>query len=93
MYKISKLSQYNEKNLNVYYCKHLDFMDIKEKFGLKLKTLRKEKGLSQEKLAERSGLNRSYISGIEQGKRNVSLEVMEKLVEALGAGIGELVDF
>ncbi|WP_194775022.1 helix-turn-helix domain-containing protein [Pararhodonellum marinum] len=68
-------------------------MDIKEKFGLKLKTLRKEKGLSQEKLAERSGLNRSYISGIEQGKRNVSLEVMEKLVEALGAGIGELVDF
>ena len=68
-------------------------MDIKEKFGLRLKTLRKEKGLSQEELAERSGLNRPYISGIEQGKRNVSLEVMEKLSEALGVGIGGLVEF
>ena len=68
-------------------------MDIKEKFGLRLKALRKEKGLSQEELAERSGLNRPYISGIEQGKRNVSLEVMEKLADALGVGIGELVDF
>lgn len=68
-------------------------MDIKDKFGLRLKTLRKEKGLSQEELAERSGLNRPYISGIEQGKRNVSLEVMEKLAKALGVGIGELVDF
>ena len=68
-------------------------MDIKEKFGQRLKTLRKEKGLSQEELAERSGLNRPYISGIEQGKRNVSLEVMEKLAEALGMGMGELVRF
>ncbi|WP_194976998.1 helix-turn-helix domain-containing protein [Aquiflexum lacus] len=68
-------------------------MDIKEKFGIRLKTLRKEKGLSQEELAERSGLNRPYISGIEQGKRNVSLEVMDKLAEALKVGIGELVDF
>jgi transcriptional regulator with XRE-family HTH domain len=68
-------------------------MNIKEKFGLRLKTLRKAKGLSQEELAERSGLNRPYISGIEKGKRNVSLEVMEKLAGALGVGLGELVDF
>lgn len=64
-------------------------MDIKEKFGNRLKNLRKEKGLSQEELALKSGLNRPYISGIEQGKRNVSLEVMEKLAEALGVEIGE----
>ncbi len=68
-------------------------MDIKEKFGQRLKTLRKAKGLSQEELAERSYLNRPYISGIEQGKRNVSLEVMEKLAEALGVAVGELVKF
>lgn len=68
-------------------------MDIKEKFGNRLKALRKEKGLSQEELAERSGLNRPYISGIEKGKRNVSLEVMEKLAEALGVGMGELIEF
>jgi transcriptional regulator with XRE-family HTH domain len=65
-------------------------MTITEKFGIKLKTLRKEKGLSQEELAERSGLNRPYISGIEQGKRNVSLEVIEKLAGALGVEIQEL---
>lgn len=68
-------------------------MDIKEKFGNRLKALRKEKGLSQEELALKSGLNRPYISGIEKGKRNVSLEVMEKLAEALGVGIGELIEF
>lgn len=68
-------------------------MNIKEKFGNRLKALRKEKGLSQEELAEKSGLNRPYISGIEQGKRNVSLEVMEKLAEALEVEMKELVDF
>lgn len=68
-------------------------MDIKEKFGQRLKTLRKEKGLSQEELAERSGLNRPYISGIEQGKRNVSLEVIEKLAGALDTGIIDLFKF
>lgn len=68
-------------------------MDIKEKFGNRLKALRKEKGLSQEELALKSSLNRPYISGIEQGKRIVSLEVMEKLAEALGVEIGELVMF
>jgi len=62
-------------------------MDIKEKFGIRLRTLRKEKGLSQEELALKSGLNRSYISGIEKGKRNVSLEVMEKLSESLSITI------
>jgi transcriptional regulator with XRE-family HTH domain len=65
-------------------------MDIKEKFGRRIRLLRKEKGFSQEELAERSGLNRPYISAIEQGKRNVSLEVMEKLAGALGIEIDQL---
>jgi transcriptional regulator with XRE-family HTH domain len=65
-------------------------MDIKEKFGQRVKSLRKEKGMSQEELAEKSGLNRPYISAIEQGKRNVSLEVMEKLAEAMGVIIKDL---
>ncbi|SFB40232.1 helix-turn-helix domain-containing protein [Algoriphagus aquimarinus] len=65
-------------------------MDIKEIFGEKVKLLRKGKELSQEELALKSGLNRPYISGIEQGKRNVSLEVMEKLAEALEIHIKEL---
>lgn len=64
-------------------------MDIKESFGQRVKLLRKGKGLSQEDLAEKSGLNRPYISAIEQGKRNVSLEVIEKLAEALEIAIKE----
>lgn len=64
-------------------------MEIKERFGQKVKQLRKAKDLSQEDLAERSGLNRPYISAIEQGKRNVSLEVIEKLAEALEIEIKE----
>ena len=58
-------------------------MDIKKDFGKRLMQLRKERKISQETLAELSGLNRPYISGIEQGKRNVSLEVMESLAKAL----------
>ncbi|QYH38461.1 helix-turn-helix transcriptional regulator [Algoriphagus sp. NBT04N3] len=65
-------------------------MDIKEKFGQRIRLVRKEKGLSQEELAEKSGLNRPYISAIEQGKRNVSLEVMEKLAVALETEINLL---
>ncbi len=58
-------------------------MDIKKDFGLRLMQLRKERKMSQETLSELSGLNRPYISGIEQGKRNVSLEVIESLAKAL----------
>ncbi len=58
-------------------------MDIKEEFGKRLNQLRKERKMSQEKLAELSELNRPYISAIEQGKRNISLEVISKLAQAL----------
>jgi len=62
-------------------------MDIKQEFGKRLNKLRKEKKISQETLAELSGLNRPYISAIEQGKRNVSIEVIEKLAQALNIEI------
>jgi transcriptional regulator with XRE-family HTH domain len=64
-------------------------MDIKKEFGKRLYQLRKEKKMSQETLAELSELNRPYISAIEQGKRNVSLEVIEKLARALEIEIRE----
>ena len=57
-------------------------MDIKQEFGKRLNQLRKEKKMSQEQLAELSELNRPYISAIEQGKRNVSVEMIEKLAKA-----------
>ncbi|WP_339756782.1 helix-turn-helix transcriptional regulator [Algoriphagus aquimarinus] len=65
-------------------------MDVKENFGLRIKEIRKLRGMSQEKLAVLSGLDRSYISGIEQGKRNASLEVIAKLAKVLEINIKEL---
>lgn len=58
-------------------------MNIKEKFGQKVKTLREEKTMSIEHLANISNVDRNYISDIEKGKRNVSIEIMEKIITAL----------
>lgn len=55
-------------------------MNIKEKFGNKVKALREEKGFSIEQLANISNVDRNYISDIEKGKRNVSIEIIEKIV-------------
>lgn len=58
-------------------------MDIKEKFGLKVKELREQKEFSIEYLANISNVDRTYISDIEKGKRNVSIQIMEKIIIAL----------
>lgn len=58
-------------------------MDIKVAYGNKVRQIRKDKGVSQEKLAELAELDRTYISDIENGKRNVSIETMFKIANAL----------
>ena len=63
------------------------------KFGLHIKALRKNKNLSQEQLASLSELDRTYISGIERGKRNVSLLNIIKISEALNLKASALLDF
>lgn len=65
-------------------------MDIKKKFGKKVKLLRIEKGWSQEKLALTADLDRTYIPSIESGRRNVSITVIEKLAGAFKIEISEL---
>ena len=62
-------------------------MDIKEKFGNRLKQLRIAKNLSQEAVAHLADLDRTYISNIERGDRNVSIIVIEKLANALDVKI------
>ncbi|KHT58461.1 hypothetical protein RJ45_25320 [Photobacterium gaetbulicola] len=62
-------------------------------FGLHIKQLRKEAALSQEELAARSGLDRTYISGIERGLRNVSLINLFKLANALNVAPETLLAF
>jgi transcriptional regulator with XRE-family HTH domain len=62
-------------------------MNIKIKFGNKIKELRKNAEISQEELAYLSGIDRTYISSIEKGDRNVSIAIVEKLSQALKVSI------
>ncbi|MEQ9426325.1 MAG: helix-turn-helix transcriptional regulator [Cyclobacteriaceae bacterium] len=67
-------------------------MDVKKRFGNKIKQLRLDRGISQEKLAELSGIDRTYIPGIEKGERNVSIIVVEKLSIALRVQMSDLLE-
>lgn len=58
-------------------------LTIEKKFGNKLREFRKQKKLSQEQLALKSCLHRTYISDIERGSRNVSIRNIEKIARAL----------
>lgn len=64
--------------------------NIKLKFGQKVKELRIENGYSQEKFAEIADLDRTYIPSIESGKRNVSIQVIEKIAKAFNVSISDL---
>ena len=66
-------------------------MDTLKRFGDKVRELRIKKGLSQEQLAELSGLHRTYISSVELGKRNVSLINIFALAKALGVTPDKLI--
>ena len=67
--------------------------DIKLKLGRKIRETRVKEGYSQEELALRCGLHRTYISDIERGKRNVSVENIEKIAKALRIEANELLKF
>lgn len=56
---------------------------ITEKVGQRIKDLRTEIGISQEKLALKAEIDRTYLAGVENGKRNLSLKSLEKIVNAL----------
>jgi transcriptional regulator with XRE-family HTH domain len=55
--------------------------------ALTLKTIRKSRNISQENLAELAGLDRTYISGVERGVRNITLESLESIILALGIDV------
>ncbi len=65
-------------------------MNIKEKIGNRIRQLRQEKHFSQEAFADLCELDRTYISSIEKGKRNVSIVNLEKIANALNIKISTL---
>ncbi|MCI9408727.1 MAG: helix-turn-helix transcriptional regulator [Oscillospiraceae bacterium] len=58
-------------------------MDIVKVFGTNVRRYRNEKGISQEKLAELSGLHRTYISDVERFQRSIALENIQRIADAL----------
>ncbi|TGQ15964.1 MULTISPECIES: helix-turn-helix transcriptional regulator [unclassified Mesorhizobium] len=65
-------------------------MEIREAFAQNLRALRRARGLSQEELAHRAGIDRTYISALERNVYNASIDVVDRLAEVLGADVAEL---
>jgi transcriptional regulator with XRE-family HTH domain len=66
--------------------------EIMADLGAKVRELREQAGLSQEKLAEQTDVHRTYISGLERGRQNISLLTMMKLAESLGVSLASLIE-
>lgn len=64
-------------------------MDIKLKVGQRIRELRKELELSQEALAYKAEVDRTYVTDVENGRRNVSVEILERLIKALEVSIAD----
>lgn len=63
---------------------------IQKKFGLAIKKLREETGLSQEKFALSIGMDRTYYASVEAGKRNISLQNIFKIAEGFNISVSAL---
>ncbi len=63
---------------------------IEERFGHRIRELREAKGLSQEELAFKVGVHRTYLGGIERGERNPSLKNIDLIANALEISLAEL---
>ncbi|NCR23293.1 MAG: helix-turn-helix transcriptional regulator [Microcystis aeruginosa L111-01] len=65
-------------------------MSVRLLFGQNVKKVREQKGWWQDRLSEETGLHRTYISGIERGVRNPTIEIVQQLATALGVEIQDL---
>lgn len=66
--------------------------DINEEVGFNIRTIREQRGLSQEQLGALAGLHRAYIGQIERGEKNIGLKNLEKIAKALNIHIQVLLD-
>lgn len=67
-------------------------MGIRQRLAKNLRTLRLQKGWSQEAFADEAGIHRTYVSDLERGARNPTIIVVDKLAAALGVTPGRLLD-
>ncbi len=66
--------------------------NVRQIFGQNLRRKRETLGISQEDLAEKAELHRTYIGSVERGERNVSIDNMERLAVAVGSSIQQLLE-
>ncbi|TDH58429.1 XRE family transcriptional regulator [Dankookia rubra] len=59
-------------------------MDVRKLVGRNVARLRRDRGMTQEQLAEKSGFSQQYLSGLEQGRRNPTILSLYELAQALG---------
>lgn len=64
--------------------------DLVTRFGLAVRAARRARGWAQEELSAAAGLDRTYISGLERGQRNPTLTTQERIAEALGCSLTDL---
>ena len=67
-------------------------MDIKGEIGLRIREIREKKNLSQQELANAADMERSFITHIESGKTNISVETLQKIISAFGTSFKDFFD-
>ena len=65
-------------------------MSIQSRVSRNIQRIRREKDLSQEEVAHRANIHQTYLSGVETGKRNPSILVVERIAKALGVDVSEI---
>ncbi|MDP4025733.1 helix-turn-helix transcriptional regulator [Methylobacterium sp. NEAU 140] len=65
-------------------------MDARRRVGLNIQRIRRSRGLSQEELAARANVHQTYLSGVESGKRNPTVLVLDRLASALSVDLADL---
>lgn len=66
--------------------------DVRQRLARNLQRRRRAKGLSQEGFAHEAGVHRTYVSDLERGARNPTIDVIDRLARALGVTMGDLLD-
>ena len=69
---------------------HLAVVDIRKRLGSNIRRLRTERGLSQEAFADLANIHRTYVSDIERGARNPTITIVQRLGDALGVAVADL---